>query len=54
MIKKICLYSNGGKRYNIFPTCLVTPQDDGVIVALKWWTYHFGVYFLTKKVYNHG
>lgn len=45
-IKQVCCCK--GHNYNILPAILVTPKEDGFIVALKWWTFHVGVYFWQK------
>lgn len=43
-IKKICHYR--GHNYNLLPAVLVTPKEDGFIVAFKWWNFHLGVYMV--------
>ena len=42
-IKKVCLFCS--PNWNVLPAILVTPRDDGFIVAFKWLTGHFGLYF---------
>jgi len=42
-IDKICLYSNAGIRYNIFPTLLLTPMQGGFLLALKFMQFHAGI-----------
>lgn len=49
-IKKVCCYRNNGEHYNVLPAILVTPQDDGVIVAFKWLTGHLGFYLTRSSV----
>ena len=46
-IKQTCCYV--GHNYNILLAILVTPKDDGFIIALKWWNFHVGVYFTHQK-----
>lgn len=46
-IKQTCCYA--GRNYNLLPAVLVTPKDDGFIVALKWWNWHVGVYVEKRK-----
>ena len=46
-IKKVCRYR--GHNYNLLPAVLVTPKEDGFIVAFKWWNLHFGVYMTHHK-----
>lgn len=46
-IKQMCCYK--GKGYNILPAVLVSPKDDGFIIALKWWNFHVGVYLTHQK-----
>ena len=46
-IKRVCNYF--GPNYNLLPAILVTPMNDGVIIAFKIWTLHLGIY-LAKGV----